>query len=127
LLKNLGVTDPNKCSKARALELEKKLARLFHFNAILFNLVESDELADFIKALCPTYYQHGIPRRFWMTTTGVDLAYKDVHDEVEEHLQGSDALMANMDGWENEKKQQLKIVTETGKIVCILVLFIPLV
>ena len=25
-------------------------------------------------------------------------------------------FMANMDGWENEKKQQLKIVTETGKI-----------
>jgi len=35
--------------------------------------------------------------------------------------------MTNMDGWENKKKQQLKIVTETGKIVCILVLFIPFV
>jgi len=50
-----------------------------------------------------------------METTGVDLAYDDVHNEVEEHLQGCDALMANMDGWENEKKQQLKIVTMTGE------------
>ncbi len=33
----------------------------------------------------------------------MDLAYDDVHSEVEEHLQGCDALMANMDGWENEK------------------------
>jgi hypothetical protein len=50
-----------------------------------------------------------------METTGVDLAYDDVHIELEEHLQGCDALMANMDGWENEKKQQLKIVNVTGE------------
>jgi hypothetical protein len=48
-----------------------------------------------------------------METTGVDIVYNDLKDEMEEHLQGCDALMANMDGWENEKKLQLKIVTET--------------
>jgi len=76
--------------------------------------VESDELADLVKALCPAYYQQGIPGRFWMETTGVDLAFDDVRTEVDQHLQSCDALMANMDGWENEKKQQLKIITETS-------------
>jgi hypothetical protein len=114
LLKSLGVSDYNKCSRSRAIEINKLLAKLFHHNALPFNLVESEELKDFIKALSPAYYQFGIPGRFWMETTGVDLAYDDVHSEVEEHLQGCDALMANMDGWENEKKQQLKIVTLTG-------------
>jgi len=51
-----------------------------------------------------------------MSTTGVDIAFRDLHEEVEGHLQRCDALMANMDGWENEKKQQLKIVTKTDKI-----------
>jgi hypothetical protein len=49
-----------------------------------------------------------------MEITGVDLAFDDVCNEVEQHLKSCDALMANMDGWENEKKQQLKILTETG-------------
>ncbi len=52
-----------------------------------------------------------------METTSVDLVYKDIHEEVEEHLQNCDAVMANMDGWENEKKQQLKIVSETGTAI----------
>jgi hypothetical protein len=82
---------------------------------LTFNLVESDELKELIKALCPAYYQQGIPGRFWMETTGVDIVYDDVHQEVEHHLHDCDALMTNMDGWENEKKQQLKIVTVTGK------------
>ena len=103
--------------------MNTQFARLFHFNAIPFHLVESDKLADFIKALCPTYYQHGIP---W-PQHALTFLTKDVHDEIEKHLQGTDALMANMDGWENEKKQQLKIVTETGKIACLLVLFVPFV
>jgi hypothetical protein len=103
LLKRLGVSDYNKCSKARALELNKKLAKFFHCNALPFNLVESEELADIVNALCPTYYKHGLPCRFWMAATGVDLIHKDVHEEVENHLQSCDALMANMDGWENEK------------------------
>ncbi len=116
LLKTLLVTDTNKCSKARAQDINAKLAKFFHFNAIPFNLVESDELADLVKALCPSYFSHGLPGRFWMSTLGVDIAYNDLHEEVEGHLQSCDALMANMDGWENEKKQQLKIVTETGDI-----------
>ena len=108
LLTSLGVSDYNKCSKARALELNKKLAKFFHCNAIPFNLVESDELADFVNALCPAYYKRGLPGRFWMATTGVDLIHKDVHEEVEAHLQSCDALMANMDDWENEKNNNLR-------------------
>ena len=96
-----------------------KLAKFFHYNAIPFNLVESDELANLVQALCPSYFNHGLPGRFWMSTTGVDIAFHDLHEEVEGHLQRCDALMANMDGWENEKKQHLKIVTETGKTSCI--------
>ncbi len=115
LLKNLGVFDNNRCNKARANEMNKLLAKLFHHNALPFNLVESDELKEFIKALNPAYYQQGIPGRFWMETTGVDLAYDEIYQDVEEHLRGCDALMANMDGWENEKKQQLKIITLSGK------------
>jgi len=84
--------------------VENKIARLFHFCVISFNLVESDELSDYVKALCPSYYHHGIPRRCWMAT-GVDLAYKDLYNGLEEHVQGNDALMANTDGWENEEKQ----------------------
>jgi len=115
LIKTLGIQDYNKCcSKSRANQINKLLAKFFHHNALPFDLVESDELADFIKALSLAYYQQRVPGRFWMETTGVDIVYNDVKDEVEEHLQGCDALMANMDGWENEKKQQLKIVTETG-------------
>jgi hypothetical protein len=49
-----------------------------------------------------------------METTGVDLVYRDVKEEVECHLHDCDALMVNMDGWENEKKQQLKIISATG-------------
>ena len=105
LLKTLGVSDNNKCNRHRASEINKKLAKFFHHNAIPFILVESDELADLVKELCPAYYQQGMPGRFWMETTGVDLAYEDVHTEVEQHLQSCDALMANMDGWENEKNQ----------------------
>ncbi len=44
-----------------------------------------------------------------METTGVNLAYDDVKDEVEQHLQSCDALMENMDGWENEKKQNSRL------------------
>jgi len=46
-----------------------------------------------------------------MSIASVDIAFHDLHEEVEGHLQCCDALMAMMDGWENEKKQQLKIVT----------------
>ena len=91
-----------------------KLAKFFLHNAIPFNLIDSRELADFVKAANPTYYQHGLPSRCWMGTTGVDLVYNEVHENVEEHLRGCDAIMANMDGWENEKKQQLKIITKAG-------------
>ena len=91
-----------------------KLARFFHYNALPFNLVESEEFKDFVRELCPAYYQQGIPGRFWMETTGVDQVYNEIHEQVEQHLGNCDALMANMDGWENEKKQQLKIVSETG-------------
>jgi len=115
LLKSLGVSDYNKCTRGRPIAINKLMAKLFHHNALPFNLVKSDELKDFIKAPCPANYQLGIPGCFWMATTGVDLAYDDIHSEVEEHLQGCDALMADMDGWENEKKQQLKIVNVTGE------------
>ncbi len=40
LLKNLNVSDNNKCSKARATEINYKLAKFFHNNAIPFNIVE---------------------------------------------------------------------------------------
>jgi hypothetical protein len=33
-----------------------------------------------------------------MEKTGVDIVYRDVKEEVEDHLKGCDALMANMDG-----------------------------
>jgi len=113
LLKNLGVQDSNKCTKQRAAEINKLLAKFFHYNALPFKLVESDELADLVKALCPAYYKHGMPGFFWMETTGVDLVYRDVKEEVECHLHDCDALMVNMDGKENEKKHQLKIISAT--------------
>jgi len=50
-----------------------------------------------------------------METTGVDLVYKEVLEELEPHLENCDALMTNIDGWENEKKQQLKIICVTCK------------
>ena len=56
LLKNLGVTDNNKCSRLWANDITKLLAKFFYNNAISFNLVESDELKELIKALCPAYY-----------------------------------------------------------------------
>jgi hypothetical protein len=114
LLKTLGFVDNNKCTKQRDTLINMKLAKLFHCNALPFNLVESEEFADFVRELCPAYYQQGMPGRFWMETTGVDLVYDEIHEEVEQHLGSCDALMANMDGWENEKKQQLKIVSEIG-------------
>jgi hypothetical protein len=49
-----------------------------------------------------------------METTGVDLVYNEICEQVEQNLGSADALMANMDGWENEKKQRLKIVSETN-------------
>ncbi len=64
LLRTLGVSDNNKCTKAHALEIQKKLAKFFHHNRLPFNLVESDELADLVKALCPAYYQQGIHEYF---------------------------------------------------------------
>ena len=115
MLKSLGVSDNKKSTKAQAIEINKLLAKLFHHNALPFNVVESDEFKDCIKALCLAYYQQGIPGLFWMETTVVEFAYEEVHSQVEEHLQGCDAIMANMGGWENEKKQQLKIVILTGK------------
>ena len=45
----------------------------------------------------------------------MDVVYDEIHQEVEQHLRDCDALMANMDGWENEMKQQLKIATVTCK------------
>ena len=113
ILKSLGVKNNNICSKSRAMELNTKLAKFFLYNAIPFNLIDSEELADFVKAVNLAYYQHGLPSRFWMGTTGVDLVYEEVDKNVEEHLRGREALLVNMDGWENEKKQQLKIITET--------------
>jgi hypothetical protein len=110
LLKNRGVIDDSKCSKLRANDIKKLLAKVFHNNALPFNPVESsDELKEFIKALCPAYYLQR------METTGVDVVYDEVRQEVEQQLLSCDALVANMDGWDNEKKQQLKIVTVTYK------------
>jgi hypothetical protein len=113
LLKTLGFTDNNKCTRQRATQINMKLATFFHYNALPFNLVESEEFADFVRELCPACYQQRIPGRFWMETTGVDLAYHEIHEQVERHMGSCDAIMANMDGWENEKKQQLKIISET--------------
>jgi hypothetical protein len=114
LLTSLGFTENNKCTRQRATQINMKLANFFHYNALPFNLVESEEFGDFVRELCPAYYQKGIPGRFWMETTGVDLVYHEIHEQVEQHLGSCDALMVNMDGWENEKKQQLKIISETG-------------
>ncbi len=97
------------------METNLKLAKFFHHNTLPFNLVESEEFADFVKELCPAYRQQGILGRFWLETTGVELVYKEVLKEVEPHLENCDALMASMDGWENEKKQQLKIISITSK------------
>ena len=82
LLKTLIVSDTDKCSKARAKDINSKLANFFHYNAIPFTLVELDELADLVKALCPSYYSHGLPGRYWMSTTRVDIAFNDLHEEV---------------------------------------------
>ncbi len=57
LLKSLSCAESNKCTKQRAMEINLKLARFFHHNALPFNLVESEEFADFVKELCPAYYQ----------------------------------------------------------------------
>jgi hypothetical protein len=54
-----------------------------------------------------------VPCHFWRETTGVDIVSRDVKEEVENILHGCDALMANIDGWENEKKKQFKIITHT--------------
>jgi len=64
LLKNLGVTYNNKCSRFRANDINKLLAKFFHNNSLPFNLIESDVLKELIKALCPAYYHQGIPGRF---------------------------------------------------------------
>ena len=64
LLKTLGFTDNNKCTMRRATKINMKLAKFFHCNALPFNLVESEKLADFVRELCPAYYQQGIPGRF---------------------------------------------------------------
>ncbi len=95
----MGFADNNKCTKQRVVDINPKLAKFFHHNALPFNLVESEEFADFVKELCPAYYQQGIHGRFWMETTGNDFVYKEIHEEVEQHLENCDALMANMDGW----------------------------
>ncbi len=42
-----GILDYNKCAKPRATEINKLLEKLFHHIALPFDLVESDELADF--------------------------------------------------------------------------------
>ncbi len=105
LLKSMGFTDNNKCTRQRATQINMKLAKSFHYNALPFNLMVSEEFADFVRELCPAYYQQGIHGRFWMETTDVDLVYHAIHEQVEQHLGSYDALMANMDGWENEKKQ----------------------
>jgi hypothetical protein len=63
-----------------------------------------------------------------METTVVDIVYTEIHEQVEQHLGHWDAFMANMDGWGNEKKQQFKIVYETGtrqsrysaRIICLM-------
>jgi uncharacterized protein (DUF2164 family) len=99
LLKTLGAIDYNKCFRHRAAKINKKIAKFFYHNALPFNLVESDEFADFVKKLSPAYYQQGIPRRFWMETTSDDLVYKNIHEEAKKHLQNWDSVMANMDGW----------------------------
>ena len=49
MLKTLGIQLSNKFSKSRATEITKLLAKIFHHNALPFDLVESDELSDFIK------------------------------------------------------------------------------
>ncbi len=57
LMKSFGVSDNNKCTKTRATEINKIPAKLFHHTALPFNVVESDELKDFIKAsLCLAYH-----------------------------------------------------------------------
>jgi len=57
LLKTLGFADNNKCTKQRVVEINLKLAKFFHHNALPFNVVKSEEFADFVKELCSAYYQ----------------------------------------------------------------------
>jgi len=111
MLKNLHVSDYNNGNKARAIEINYKLVKFFHNNAIPFNLIESDELSGLVLALCPTYHKHGLPGRVWLSTIGVDIVYNDLREKEEGHVQRCDAVMANVGGWENERKQELKIVT----------------
>lgn len=46
-----------------------------------------------------------------MSTTGLDKVYERVRSLTEEHLSSQAALSVGMDGWSNEKKQPLKIVS----------------
>jgi hypothetical protein len=49
-----------------------------------------------------------------MSTNGVDIAFTICMRKWRDIYRV--ALVANMDGWKNEKKQQLKIITETCEI-----------
>jgi hypothetical protein len=64
LLKTLGFADNNKCTRQRATQINMKLAKFFHYNAFPFNLMESEDFADFVRDFCPAYYQQGILGRF---------------------------------------------------------------
>ena len=114
LLKRLGAFDANKCDGPRYKQLNELLAKCVHHNALPFTFIESDEFQDFVKALCPAYYAKGIPGRFWMASTGLDYVYDEVHEDVESHLGQADALFVGIDGWENQRKENLKNITATG-------------
>ena len=116
LLKKLGVADANKCDGPRHRELNELLAKLVHHNALPFTFTESDEFHAWVQAMCPSYYAKGIPGRFWLASTGLEYVYSECHEEVEAHLQQSDALCVGVDGWENQRKENLKNVTATGMI-----------
>jgi len=47
------VSDSKKCTKQRDADVNKKLAKFFHHNALPFNLVKSDELANLVKVFAP--------------------------------------------------------------------------
>ena len=119
LLEQLGVTDNNICTWSQMRHMNGLIAKFIHKNGLSFEISECPDLFDILEYAWPAYAKFGLPKADWIGTKGVELVKKDVRKRTEDHLSERPALAVAVDAWENEKKQNLKIVTVKGTILAV--------
>ena len=102
--------DVRKCSSTQKDIYDDLVANLIYEEGLDLCLVEKPAFRELIKGLHPGYFNAGIPGRFSLANGMLAAHYNRDLAATNAHLNSCDWIVILLDGWKNEKGDQLKIL-----------------